>query len=244
MAKDPAFLFYPSDFNMGTMFMSNEQVGIYIRLLCAQHQHGGLIDKASFNATVNGSEIIRSKFVEAEDGFFNERLMHEMILRKQKSINLTANAVKRWERHNQMKCKSNAIVCDLDMPIEDVNVIKELKVLDITNNKIVNNYNSKIFAEIWAKYPKRVGRKAAEKYFIASVKTVEDENDIKKAIENYLNSKRVMNGYIQNGSTWFNNWRDWIDFEEKVCPKCNDKGVFISSTGYQITCECSAGKRK
>jgi uncharacterized protein YdaU (DUF1376 family) len=49
MAKDPAFLFYPSDFLTGTMFMNNEQIGIYIRLLCSQHQHGGVIDKISFN---------------------------------------------------------------------------------------------------------------------------------------------------------------------------------------------------
>ena len=50
MAKDPAFLFYTSDFLTGTMFMTNEQVGIYIRLLCSQHQHGGIIDKISFNS--------------------------------------------------------------------------------------------------------------------------------------------------------------------------------------------------
>ena len=45
MAKDPAFLFYPSDFLTGTMFMTDEQVGKYIRLLCAQHQKGHLCEK-------------------------------------------------------------------------------------------------------------------------------------------------------------------------------------------------------
>ena len=38
--KDPAFLFYSSDFLTGTMFFTDEQVGKYIRLLCAQHQKG------------------------------------------------------------------------------------------------------------------------------------------------------------------------------------------------------------
>ena len=40
--KDPAILFYPEVFIMGTIFMSDEEVGKYIRLLCYQHQHGGL----------------------------------------------------------------------------------------------------------------------------------------------------------------------------------------------------------
>ena len=32
--RDPAFLFYPADFLIGTMDMTDEEVGIYIRLLC------------------------------------------------------------------------------------------------------------------------------------------------------------------------------------------------------------------
>ena len=78
MAKDPAFLFYPSDFLTGTMFMTNEQIGIYIRLLCSQHQHGGIIDKDSFNALVGGFNLIKNKFIETETGFYNERLTIEM----------------------------------------------------------------------------------------------------------------------------------------------------------------------
>lgn len=74
MSKDPAFLFYSSDFLTGTIFMTNEQVGIYIRLLCAQHQHGGIIRKDDFEQMANGHNVIRCKFVETEDGFYNERL--------------------------------------------------------------------------------------------------------------------------------------------------------------------------
>lgn len=42
MAKDPAFLFYPNDFTSGTRFFTDEQVGKYIRLLCAQFDCGHL----------------------------------------------------------------------------------------------------------------------------------------------------------------------------------------------------------
>jgi hypothetical protein len=69
------------------------------------------------------------------------------------------------------------------------------------------------FEEIWKSYPNKDGRKAAEKSFHASVKSETDYSDIKKALSNYLASDRVIAGYIKNGSTWFANWRDWIDIQ-------------------------------
>lgn len=66
------------------------------------------------------------------------------------------------------------------------------------------------FEAIWNQYPSRTGKKAAEKSFHASVKTPQDYENIQKALTNYLNSKRVKDGYIQNGSTWFNDWQGWI----------------------------------
>ena len=71
------------------------------------------------------------------------------------------------------------------------------------------------FSEIWAKYPNKDGKKAAERSFKASVLTDKDFGDIKTALKNYLASERVKKGYIKNGSTWFNNWRDWIDFKDQ-----------------------------
>jgi len=71
------------------------------------------------------------------------------------------------------------------------------------------------FEEIYFKYPKRVGRKEAGQHFKANVKTEQDWQDIQTALKNYLASKRVAKGFIQNASTWFNNWRDWINFKEE-----------------------------
>ncbi len=67
------------------------------------------------------------------------------------------------------------------------------------------------FESLWLSYPKRDGKKDALRHFNASVKTEEDFINIKKALGNYLLSDTVKNGFIKNGSTWFNNWRDWID---------------------------------
>ena len=116
MAKDPAFLLYSSDFLTGTIFMSDEQVGIYIRLLCAQHQHGGIINKQSFSSKVGTDELIREKFIECEEGFYNKRLLYEMGIRTKKSTSMSNNAIIRWEK--EKLCKSNAIALQKHMQIE------------------------------------------------------------------------------------------------------------------------------
>lgn len=72
------------------------------------------------------------------------------------------------------------------------------------------------FDLVWASYPKRIGKKAAERFYRASVKTPEDAELLGLAMRNYLRSERVKAGYVQNGSTWFNNWRDWIRDPERV----------------------------
>lgn len=70
-----------------------------------------------------------------------------------------------------------------------------------------------LFQNIWNRYPKRDGKKAAERHFRVSVKTPQDWLDIQKALANYLRSETVKKGFIKNGSTWFNNWRDFVDYK-------------------------------
>ena len=83
MAKDPAFLFYSSDFLTGTMFLTHEQVGKYIRLLCAQHQMGALTEQHMLNICQTYDKDIWAKFTKQDDGtFVNERLRDETAKRK------------------------------------------------------------------------------------------------------------------------------------------------------------------
>lgn len=73
--KDPAFLFYPEAFLVGTMDMTNEEVGIYIRLLCRQHQKGNI--KPDLMEGL--SPEVLSKFRKDNQGnYYNMRLKQEM----------------------------------------------------------------------------------------------------------------------------------------------------------------------
>lgn len=98
MAKDPAFMFYASDFLTGTMYFTDAQVGKYIRLLCYQHQHGGLIDADLFAGIVGNDLILKKKFVETENGFYNERLAYQMQVRSKKSTNISNAAKETWSK--------------------------------------------------------------------------------------------------------------------------------------------------
>lgn len=71
----------------------------------------------------------------------------------------------------------------------------------------------KEFNILWNEYPKHDGKKAALKHFKASVKTLTDLEDITMALKNYLahiEKEKTIPKYIKNGSTWFNNWKDWV----------------------------------
>lgn len=83
MAKDPAFLFYPGDFNTGTQFFTDEQVGKYMRLLMAQHQHGHLTEDQVIYICKSYDNHIMNKFCKDSEGlWYNERLEIEIIKRK------------------------------------------------------------------------------------------------------------------------------------------------------------------
>jgi uncharacterized protein YdaU (DUF1376 family) len=83
MGKDPAFLFYSDNFLTGTMFFTDEQVGKYIRLLCAQHLTGHLNEKDMLLICKTHDSGIWSKFlVDGEGKFYNERLENEIFKRR------------------------------------------------------------------------------------------------------------------------------------------------------------------
>ena len=86
------------------------------------------------------------------------------------------------------------------------------------------------FEQLWGRYPSRTGRKEAERHYRSSVRTVEDEAAIEVALTNYLGSGNVKRGYVKNGSTWFNNWRDWVEPTEFMMRgRANGTGAVANS---------------
>ena len=72
------------------------------------------------------------------------------------------------------------------------------------------------FDKVWGTYPKRLGKKEALRHFNASVLSAEDYANIQTAVANYcqyLSDQKVDEQYIKHGSTFFNNWKDWISYK-------------------------------
>lgn len=134
--KDPAFLFYSSDFLSGTMLMSDEDVGKYIRLLCLQHQKGHLKEKEMLNICKEFNEDIFSKFKKDEEGkYFNERLEEEANKRKAYSESRRNNRKKKEEKQTYEKDMKN--ICnsyEKHMENENANINENININK--NNKV------------------------------------------------------------------------------------------------------------
>lgn len=85
--NDPAFLLYSKDWLQGTAQMTPEEKGVYIDLLCHQHQENGLpistkrlsrLSNLSEIDFLNSWEYLKEKFVEIEGKLFNKKLVSVM----------------------------------------------------------------------------------------------------------------------------------------------------------------------
>lgn len=128
MAKDPAFLFYPGDWQGGTMTMSRHIKGCYIDLLVAQFNSGPLsleeikIVLGNDFAAWQGS--LSKKFKQTETGlFFNERLEAEKTKRVEFSNKQKDRISKRWNKNGMQSGNTVVLPIENENRNEDVNVI-------------------------------------------------------------------------------------------------------------------------
>lgn len=178
MSKDPAFLFYSSDFLTGTMFMDNEQVGKFIRLMCAQHQKGRLTEKDMLKICGTHDEDIFSKFAVDESGlYYNERLEQEVEKRKAYSES----------RRNNRKKKE-------DMLITSKTYVEHMENENENENVIDNNIDNK---------PKK--EKSFVKPTIDEIALYMDEQGMNDVSERFYNFYEAKDWMI--GKNKMKNWR-------------------------------------
>jgi uncharacterized protein YdaU (DUF1376 family) len=102
--KSPAFQFYAADFLVGTMGMSDEEIGIYIKMLAVQWERGSLpndrkLIKKLINSRKVPSEMVLHKFAISDDGFLkNSRLEKEREKQTTFRESRVKNAQKRWDK--------------------------------------------------------------------------------------------------------------------------------------------------
>lgn len=200
MAKDPAFLFYPGDFNTGTQFFTDEQVGKYVRLLMAQHQHGHLEEKHIMHICKSYDNDIMSKFKKDDDGkWYNERLENEIIRRKE-------YVKSRGQNRSSKNNISKSYVPHMENETENKT---------ITTIKVDNREPKISFEIFWDKYGKRVGRKSCEPKWNKLKK--ETQEKILLHLDKYIPATPDVE-YRKNPETYLNQ-ESWND--EVIQPKSN-----------------------
>jgi len=159
--KDPAFLFYPGDWNLGTMHMTHTEKGAYMDLLMLQFARGKFT-LAHAKHMLNGSfDLVWATVVEKfkTDGqyYWNERLETEKEKRSKftdsrrnnaKSIKINNNKTKDMQEHKKEH-----------MPIhmENENENENKDIIEVMEDKSVRKETIEIihssFEEFRSKYP-------------------------------------------------------------------------------------------
>jgi hypothetical protein len=146
MAKDPAFLFYSSDFLNGVADLTMEERGQYITLLCLQHQKGILSEKTIRLQVGSVSVDVLKKFVKDKEGnYYQERLKDEI----EKRANFTESRRNNGFKGGRPKANAkpngypkNNLMEDED-DNEDVNINKD------DNEKLEMPFTSENFIKYW-----------------------------------------------------------------------------------------------
>ena len=200
MAKDPAVLFYTSDFLSGTFTMDNEQVGKYIRLLCLQHQKGKLSEKDMLSICKAYDVEIWDKF-KVEDGlYYNERMFNETIRRQKFSESRRNNA-------KSPKKESTSEAYAKHMETE-------------TENRTINENINIDFEWFWNEYDKKVGDKQKLKKKWNKLTDLERQNAM-----NYIDLYKQSvpdKQFRKNPETFLNN-KSWNDEIIRTTPNIGRK---------------------
>ena len=155
MGKDPAFLFYSSDFLNGVADLTMEERGQYITLLCLQHQKGSLTQKTIRLSVGSVSVDVMSKFTKDQDGnFYQERLREEI----EKRANFTESRRNNGFKGGRPKANGKPNGYAKDNLMEDENINEDVN-KNINKIKVIDQ----LFEEFWDLYDYKKSREKAEK---------------------------------------------------------------------------------
>lgn len=215
--KSPSFQFYAQDFLTGVMYLSNEEIGIYIKLLAKQWTDGaipkkrvGLLVGLSFD---DFSEELKEKFIEVDGKLLNERLENERekkfkFLEKQRENGKKGGRPKKKEESQNNPTLNSGLT--QKKPLEDEDEIEVEKENIIKNKKVVifpfEDSEFKTQWQVWKDYKK-------DEFKFKYKSTASEQGALKKLSElSGLNSKKaieIIHSSISNG------WKGFFKLDEK-----------------------------
>jgi uncharacterized protein YdaU (DUF1376 family) len=228
--RSPAFQFYADDFLAGTLDLSQEEVGAYIRLLCHQWNRGSIPVETEKQQRLAGGSVsvdVLAKFRMVDgSGLVNERLERERAkqaefrqMQREKGL-LSAKARRNQPRFNH----GSTAVGTAGQPNDQPNTQPE-------GNSPASSFQPpnttpkpprgqpvepESFIAFWNIYPKKVAKPMALKSWL---RISPNEDTVTQIIQDVTKRKasedwtKDQGKYIPNPSTYLNNQR-WTDLFE------------------------------
>lgn len=198
--KNPAILFYTSDFITGTMFMNNEEVGAYIRCLCMQHQKGHLSKEEMLQ--ICGDKLLEKillKFKRDSKGFYYNKRMDEEIEKRENYSKSRANNRKSKKTYDEdMKNISKTYEKHMENENENENINENIKINSFKKPTLEevetyckernNNVNAQKFIDFYESKGWMIG-KSKMRDWKACVRTWEKDTPKKEEVPKWFNEK-------------------------------------------------------
>lgn len=209
MGKDPAVLFYTSDFLSGTITFTNEEIGAYIKLLCIQREQGH-IERDIFDA-ICGHPMpkVLKKFSIDENGMLFQHRMDEEIRKRNNYINAQTENGKKGGRPKKEKTHGFDLGLAKENPIGNENIYT------------TDNSNTSRDREIAKR--EREERKQLISSIVDYLNTKtgkrfrSDTQGTTKYINARLNEGYTYEDFIKVIDTKTSEWKN-TDFEKFLCP--------------------------
>jgi len=203
MAKDPAFLFYSSDFLTGVSDLTMEERGQYITLLCLQHQKGELTKKTIDISVPNLSKDVLLKFEKSDNGNYKNNKLYETISER------TAYA-----KHQKFKAYLTNCIIKLK---KECNANQKMitKFKDFINSKNID------YAGFEAKEFKKTFDNLYNDFANAQRTPLEDVNEIEIENKDRIIEELIYPFDSENFKKYWNIWKQYKKEEHKFNYKSN-----------------------
>ena len=224
MAKDPAFLFYVNDFDSGTKFFSDEQVGKYLRLLIAQFQHGALSEKQVLFICRELDEDILKKFQKDENGnYFNVRLADEIQKRSRFSESRSNN--RKGKIKEEVKNISSSYVEPYVHHMENEN---ENEDVNENRTKNIKNPFSENFLQFWSEWKEYKRKQHKFTFKLKSSEQASLNNLFKLSNGSEMSAKSIIDQSIANG------WKGFFELKNKQNEPANRDQARIEYWNHMV----------
>jgi len=220
MAKDPAVLFYTSDFLSSTITFSDEQIGQYIKLLCIQHQKGFLTENDMIKVCPSKDPEVWKKFVFNNGIYFNERMQYEAERRKKftesRKQNLNKKSHKKPHMNKHMKSHMGSHM--------------ETETETITDTITINKLEGVIGGDFETQ-KKYFLNDDAWKYKLCSAKNI-SKNEIEQLMQIFITDIELKQDYKSNKELK-SHFTNWFNLKKKEYEKRNFNQYSKQARGAQ-----------